>query len=90
MIGASSPGDFNNYYLLFQNTMSGFRTLDDPDKINRQPKRVRIKTVSENGTLGEALKSLGAKENQMNELAALNGMALNERVKRGMLIKLIE
>jgi predicted Zn-dependent protease len=90
MIGASSIKDFNSYAQLFQNTMNGFRSLDDPDKINRQPKRVRIKTVQQNGTLSQALQSYRVGEKQMNELAALNGMKLNEQVQKGMLIKVIE
>lgn len=90
MIGASSLADFNSYFQLFQNTMGGFRVLDDPDKLNRQPKRVRVKTVQQNGTLGQALKGFGVNDKQMNELAIVNGMTVNERVERGMLIKVIE
>jgi predicted Zn-dependent protease len=90
MIGASSMKDFNSYVQLFQNTMNGFRSLDDPDKINRQPKRIRIKTVQQNGTLTQALQSFHMPEKQLDELAALNGMTLNEQVQKGMLIKVVE
>jgi predicted Zn-dependent protease len=90
MIGASALVNFNNYAPLFQNTMTGFQELNDPDKINRQPKRVRIKTVQQNGTLTQALKSYRVNEKQLNELATLNGMKPDDRVEKGMLIKVIE
>lgn len=90
MLGASSLADFNNYLQLFQNTMGGFSVLDDPDKINRKPQRVRIKTVQQNGTLGHALSNYGVKQKQLEEVAVLNGMALNDQVQKGMLIKVVE
>lgn len=90
MIGASSLADFNNYFQLFQNTMGGFSVLTDQDKLNRQPQRVRIKTVQQNGTLGQALNSYRMDQKKMEELAVLNGMVLSDRVQKGMLIKILE
>ena len=90
MIGASSLANFNGYSQLFQNTMRGFRVLDDPEKINRQPERVKIKTVQQNGTLSQAFGNFGVEEKKMEELATLNGMTLNDRVEKGTLIKVIE
>lgn len=90
MIGASSLQDFNNYFQLFKNTMGGFRELTDSEKLNRQPERVRIKTVEQTGTLAEAFSRYNVKEQRMNELAILNGMNLNDRIERGTLIKVIE
>lgn len=89
MIGASSLADFNGYFQIFQNTMGGFSVLNDPDKLNRQPRRVRIKTVQQAGTLAQALGNQGDQK-KMDELATLNGMALSEPVEKGMLIKVIE
>lgn len=90
MIGASSLADFNGFFQLFQNTMGGFSVLDDPDKINRQPQRVRVRPVQQNGTLSQALASYGTEQKKMEEVAILNGMHLNDRVQKGMLIKTIE
>jgi predicted Zn-dependent protease len=89
-LGASSVADFNGYGPLFKNTMTGFRQLDDPDKINRQAKRIRIKTVGQNTTLAQAFSSFNVNQKQMEELAVLNGMMLNDRVEKGTLIKVIE
>ncbi len=90
MLGASSQNDFNTFVPLFQNTMGGFSVLNDQEKINRQAKRVRIKTVQSSTTLDQALGGFGVSGKQLSELAILNGMNLTDRVERGTLIKVIE
>jgi predicted Zn-dependent protease len=90
MIGASALKDFNSYFQLFKSTMSGFNELKDQEKINRQPERVRIKTVAQTGTLEQAFTRLNVPEKRRKELSILNGMQLTDRVQQGMLIKVIE
>jgi predicted Zn-dependent protease len=90
LIGATSAENFNVYAQLFQSTMGTFRELTDPAKINKQPERVRIKTVGQDGKLSQALTNLGTDQKRMEELAILNGMELDDVVHRGMLIKIIE
>ena len=90
ILGASSIANFNGYAQLFQNTMTGFRELNDPEKINRQPERVRVKTIRSSGTLRDGLASLGVDQARMEEMATLNGMTLADRVQQGTLIKVIE
>lgn len=88
-LGVTSEPDYNSYSGRFLGTMQYFRALSDPDKINRQPEHIRIKTVEKNGTLADALKAFNAPANRMDELSILNGMPLTEQVKKGMLIKLV-
>jgi predicted Zn-dependent protease len=90
MIGASAKNNFNNYLQAFNSSMSGFRALTDPSKLNKQPERIDIKTVSNQGTLEAALRSHGVPEKRMQELATLNGMTLKDNVEKGMLIKVIK
>ena len=90
MIGASSKNNFNSYFQAFNSSMSGFRALTDPAKLNKQPERIDIKTVSNQGTLEAAFRNHGVPEKRMQELATLNGMALNAKVDKGMLIKVIK
>ena len=90
LAGASTAAEFNSYAQLFQSTMNTFSELNDPSKINKQPERVRVKAVPQTGTLSQALSSLRVEQKRMEELAVLNGMTLNDRVERGMLIKVIE
>jgi predicted Zn-dependent protease len=90
LIGISSQADFNSYAQLFQSTMGSFSPLNDPSKLNKQPERVRVKEINQEGTLSQAFNNLHVKDARMEEMAILNGMALNDRVNRGMLIKVIE
>jgi predicted Zn-dependent protease len=87
--GLSYRSAFNNYSGTFRAVAEGFRALTDRDKLNRQPERIRIKSVQQNGTLQNALQSYGMPSNKLSELAILNGMELNEPVQRGMLIKVL-
>jgi predicted Zn-dependent protease len=90
LIGASLQSDFNAYLQLFQSTMGTFRELNDPSKLNKQPERLRIKTIGQDGTLAQALANFGISGDKVEELAIINGMNLNDGVQRGMLIKVIE
>ncbi len=90
IIGVSSANDFNAYAQYFTNTMQSFRQLTDPSKLNKQPERVRLKTVRQDATLEQALRSFNAPSDRIEELAILNGMGRGDRVTQGMLIKVIE
>jgi predicted Zn-dependent protease len=90
MIGASSPKDFNSYARVFQGSMESFRSLSDPDKLNRQPERIRVKEVRQSGTVAQTLRGYHVKEDRLEEVATLNGMRLKDRVPGGTLIKVIE
>jgi predicted Zn-dependent protease len=90
LIGVSSLSLFDNYVATFKGSMESFRTLTDPGKINKQPERIRIKTVQQNGTLAQALKNFGTSDRRMEEVSILNGMMLTDKVDKGMLIKIID
>jgi predicted Zn-dependent protease len=89
-IGASSPTDFKTYFETFQSSMNSFSALSDPDKLNRQPERIKIKTVNTKSSLQQVLRSYNTKDSRLEEVAILNGMALTDMVDKGMLIKVIE
>jgi len=86
--GITAKTDFSKYSNNFKRTMSNFNKLTDQSKINVQPTRIDIQTIPQNGTLKQALKSLGAHNNDMNELSIINGMMLTDQVKKGDLLKL--
>ena len=90
MIGVSSRSSFDSYAPVLGNSMESFRTLTDTDKINRKPERIRIRTVKQNGTVAQALKSYGTSDKRLEEVSILNGMKLDDSVDKGMLIKIIE
>lgn len=90
LIGVSAIQNFDKYAALFQSTMETFNRLTDPSKVNRQPERVRIRTVTRTATLSDALVQAGVDNKRLEELAILNGMQLNDRVRQGTLIKVVE
>ena len=88
--GVSESGDFGGMQAAFLKTLGGFSTLTDREAKNKKPDRVRIKPAPRNGSLGENLSSLGFKDDgERNRLALLNGMALDDQVKRGDLLKTV-
>jgi predicted Zn-dependent protease len=90
LLGASAPNDFNSFARVFQGSMESFKELTDPSKLNKQPERIHIKEVPQNGSLRQAFRSLNVKEERMEEIATLNGMTLTENVQRGKLIKIVQ
>lgn len=90
MIGVSGINDFNSYVQLFTSSMQSFREVTDPNILNRQPKRVRIKTAASATTLQQALRSNGVPDNKMEEYAILNGMKLTDQLPAGTLFKIVQ
>lgn len=90
MLGVSATSTFNNYAGFFTSSMQSFKKLTDAAKINKKPERIRIKTVTANSTLEQALKGFKAPDKRIEELAILNGMARTAAVTKGMLIKIID
>lgn len=89
MIGVSSRSTFNTYAPTFKASMEKFSVLNDPEKINRQPDRIRVRTVQQSGSLSEVLKSFKTPDKRLEEVAILNSMNLSDKVEKGMLIKTI-
>jgi len=87
--GVSTQNDFQNYFQLFGGTMTGFRQLTDPAKLNRQPDRVRVKAVRQDGTLAQALRDYQVPDARLEEVAVLNGMRLKDAVTKGSMIKVL-
>ncbi len=88
-LGASATADYSSYVSAFQNTGKQFRALTDASKLNKKAERVRIKTVAQAGTLKQVLTSFNMPAARHEELAILNGMALNEQVAGGTKIKVV-
>lgn len=89
-IGVSSEQDFASYRGRMLNIMTGFRSLSDPDKLNRQAERLKIQTLDRDMTLREAFARYQQPSDRHEELAILNGMELTARLTRGTMIKTVE
>jgi predicted Zn-dependent protease len=90
LLGVSPSKTFNNFFPTFQGVMGKFNQLTDQSKLNKQPERIRIKTVGQTTTLSQIFKQYSIKDNKMEELAILNGRQLNDKVEKGTLIKVLE
>jgi predicted Zn-dependent protease len=80
---------FNQYAPEFERTATSFRRLTDPDKINRQPERIRVKKVARTMTFTEAMNQWGMPATRLGELSILNGIEQNATVLAGTLLKTI-
>lgn len=87
--GITTETDYNNFNNVFESTMMNFSKLTDPAKLNKKPDRILIKKVQRAGTLTDAFRYYGVKEDKMGELALLNNMNLTDRVNAGKTIKII-
>ncbi len=87
--GLASAADFPNKFPTFRSVADNFRSLSDPDKLNRQPVRVRIKTVPRDGTFQEAMAALGMPASRLEELGVLNSQKPGDRVSRGASVKVL-
>ena len=90
IMGVSMRENFNRFTNTFTNTMQSFAELDDPSRINVEPIRIDIQRAPSSGTLAQIFAELGVDQDRREALAVLNGMELNSRVKRGMLIKTLD
>ena len=89
LIGVSQVSDFATWQPRFTNVIRNFRTLSDPDKLNRQPERIRVETVRQTTTLENALRTFGVPTDRLKEMSIVNGMELSATVQQGTLIKSI-
>ena len=85
--GMSKQVDFNAYVNSFKSSMGGFNRLTDSRRINVKPVRVYVKKASRTGSLQSVLKALGASNNDLEELAIINGLQLTDQVQKGDLVK---
>ncbi|MCU0333342.1 MAG: hypothetical protein MUC75_08330, partial [Ignavibacteriaceae bacterium] len=83
--GVSDDANFNNYYRIFESTMTNFSRLDEPAKLNVKPKKIKIVQAPAAGTLSQVFKNLKVADSQMKELALLNNIELTDQVAKGKL-----
>lgn len=88
--GLAETANFNAYRNTFMNTFGDFRTLTDPDKLNREAERLDIVTVKQDDSLSNLLKANGIPSARLDEFSILNGMELNSKVEKGTMVKVLE
>lgn len=87
--GLSSAADFNNRFPSFRNVAQAFRSLTDPDKLNRQPERIQIVQAPRDGSFREVMAALNMPTSRLAELGTVNSLQADDRVARGTLLKIV-
>lgn len=87
--GLSAGADFSSSYSTFKQVAENFRSLSDPDKLNRKPERVYVKSSPRDGSFREVITALGVPASRVEEAGILNGLKADDRVARGSLVKII-
>ncbi|PSL32488.1 M48 family metalloprotease [Dyadobacter jiangsuensis] len=85
--GVASVGNYAANASQFRSVAQGFKSVSDPNILNRQPERIRIKTAQREATLRDLLKDNNQPDGKLDELAIINGMALTDKVTKGTLFK---
>ena len=70
--------------------MIQFKELSDPRRIDVKPDRIRIREARGSGTFENALRSLNVPNEELKEMALLNGRDLSQIVPANTLIKVVE
>lgn len=89
LMGITHTNNYAQFKSDFLNSMDSFKVLEEMEKLNRKPERIRLKTVSSTGTLQQVLSQLKVPKERMEEVSLLNGLLLSETVAKGSLIKII-
>jgi predicted Zn-dependent protease len=88
--GYTLQAGFAQYRSLLQSTMSQFRELTDPARINVKPAILRVKEAPRQATLRQILKDFGVADDKLSAMAILNGKELEEVLPAGTLVKVVE
>lgn len=87
--GFTSAELYGNYALAFSQAMGGFDKVTDTVVLNKKPKRVQVKKATQSGTLSSVLKAMRKNDDMLSEIALLNGLDTDAKVKEGDWLKLV-
>ncbi len=87
--GFTTPDQMPNYRPAFNHVARGFDRLRNMAALNKKPWRVQIRRVTRPGTLQQVFARYRMPRDRYEELAILNGLELNDRVKKGQWVKLL-
>jgi len=81
---------YPRYEAAFDHTLSQFKDLSDPKRIDVKPDRIRIRAVRTPDTLENALRRLGVQNEKLKEMVLLNGGNPNQMIPANTLVKVVE
>jgi len=74
---------------LLETVTGSFRTLDEPARLAPEPARVKIVAAPRTGLFQEMVPTLGPQAISLAETAVLNGVELDDQVRKGELLKIV-
>ena len=87
--GLSSTDKYSNYQNTFRQTMTKFNKLTDERLLNKQPKRIKLRSVEKKSSLKAVLVNFGVQPENLEKIALLNGLKLTDTVNQGLLLKTV-
>jgi predicted Zn-dependent protease len=87
--GFTSSTLFDRMVPTFEQVMKSFDHLRNQAALTKQPQRVKIERVEQPGELRQILTRFGVKEANLEEIAIVNGMYLEDKLQRGDLVKVV-
>ncbi len=88
-LGYAGQAQFDSHFPVFDRTMTQFKNLTDPQKINVKADRLILKRTASGGNLRQALQRFGVPENQWEAVAILNGKKLDDALPANTLLKVV-
>ncbi len=88
--GLTTTSAFSSMLPTFNSVMESFKPLNDPVMLNRQPEKIKVRSVNQAGTFSQVMGGFGVSSARMEEMAILNGMQQSDQLTAGMLIKTVE
>lgn len=88
--GYTSPTLFDGMAPTFEQVMKSFDRLRNQAALSKQPRRVKVMTVDQPGDLKQTLTRFGVKQEELEEIAIVNGMYLQDKLQRGDLVKVVK
>lgn len=85
----SSVDDFGKYDFQFGTIVGSFKTLSDPEYLDRQPMRLRVVQASGGQSLQTIFQDAGMEKDLWSQFSIMNGMELSEAPQKGQLIKIL-
>ncbi len=87
-LGYTAPADFAQYRTVFLQTMQGFRRVDDPRIVNREPVRLILEHVTKAGPFRSFLPAKLPPQFTPEEVATMNQVTLNQEIPAGTILKI--
>ena len=87
LVAYTSPDRYGRMRNVFREIFGSFSRLTDPEDLNVQPQRIVLYRVPRETSARQALLDSGVVAGQLEEMALVNHVRLEDRVEAGTLLK---